>query len=296
MRGASRTAEFMALFRALESARPRRRRLFHDPLARRFLAPSLRPLPILARLPPLGRVIAAVLDRRWPGARASGIARTRLIDEQLREALASGVDQVVIVGAGFDARAYRMPELEGARVFELDQPATLTRKRAAVAELLGAPPGHVSFVEVDLNRTSVAAALEAAGLSRSERVFFIWEGVSNYLSAAGVDSTLRSVRDSGAPGSCLAFTYVHEGVLDGSVRFPGAARTLAKVKSSGEPWTFGLDPARLQDYLAERGLRLLEDLGSVEYRAMFMPAGGRHMRGYEFYRVALAEIAGRYGG
>jgi methyltransferase (TIGR00027 family) len=290
MAGASRTAEFMALFRALESARPPGERLFHDPLAREFLSPALRPLPALARLRPAAAAIAAVIDSRWPGARASGIARTRVIDDHLRRALADGIGQAVLIGAGFDARALRVDGIESADVFEVDLPATQARKRAALVARLGAVPGNVSFVELDLDRASLDESLRAAGLRPTEPAFFIWEGVTNYLTGDGVDATLRSIAVAGGPGSRLAFTYVDRRVLDDPAGFPGGAATMATVRAGGEPWTFGLDPAETGAYLAARGLRLVEDLGSVEYRALFMPPRGRHMRGYEFYRVALAEL------
>src|SRR2546428_13604788 len=102
----SRTAEFMALFRRLESVRrPASARLFDDPLARAFLRPSLRAVVGLARAPVAGSVVPWFIDRRWPGARSSGIARTRLIDDLLRDAVGQGIEQVVILGAGFDCRA-----------------------------------------------------------------------------------------------------------------------------------------------------------------------------------------------
>ena len=288
---ASRTAEYMALFRALESARPARERLFPDPLARASLSPRLRVLPALARARPAHRAITAVIDRRWPGARASGVARTRLIDDHLRQALDDGFEQVVLLGAGFDARAYRIGGVDAARVLELDLPRTLARKRATVARRLGSLPPHVRYVEVDLDNTPLDETLPRAGLDARARSFFVWEGVTNYLTAAGVDATLRSLRAAAAPGSRLVFTYVERALLDDPARFEDATTMLAKVRAGGEPWTFGLDPAEARDYLAERGLRLVEDLGSREYRARFMPARGAHMRGYEFYRVAVATLA-----
>src|SRR5215472_5637038 len=120
----SRTAEFMALFRALESTSPAEQRLFTDAFAQRFLRPSLRLLVWVARLRPLGVLAKLLLDWRWPGARTSGIARTRFIDDALLSALHEGFEQVVILGAGFDARAYRLPDMEKIRVFEVDHPDT----------------------------------------------------------------------------------------------------------------------------------------------------------------------------
>ena len=104
---ASRTAEFMAFYRALESARPTSKRLFCDPFARHFLRPPLLNVVSLSRVPLLSTILYWYADRRAPGARTSAIARTRLIDEAWRQALRDGIPQIVILGSGFDCRPYQ---------------------------------------------------------------------------------------------------------------------------------------------------------------------------------------------
>jgi methyltransferase (TIGR00027 family) len=290
---ASYTAEVMALFRALESQRrPAVARLFEDPFAFRLLGRRLRPVAAFARIPGLGAVIPRYIDRHWPGARSSAVARTRLIDDALTAALAEGVGQVVILGAGFDCRPYRLRGIERARVFEVDHPATSAVKRVRMAGLLGTLPHHVAFVAVDFDRQPFMEALEAAGYAADAPTFFLWEGVTNYLTAPAVDATLVAIA-AAAAGSRLLFTYVHRGVLDGSVAFEGTAALASTLERSGEPWTFGLDPAELPGYLTARGLILREDLGANDYRARYLGSSGRHQRGYAFYRAARADVARR---
>ena len=284
---ASRTAEFMALFRALESVRrPPSARLFDDRFARGFLRPSLRVVVDVSRLPAVGRAVAGYIDRRWPGARSSGIARTRLIDDLVAEALRDGIAQLVILGAGFDCRAYRIPGLERRRVFEVDHPATQETKIARLRRMLGALPPHVAFVPLDFAEQRLERALAAAGFDPSLRSLWLWEGVTNYLTEDAVDATMRQVATS-APGSRLLFTYVHRGVLDGSTVFAGTDALIATLRRAGEPWTFGIDPAQLGTFLAARGLALAADVGAADYRTRYL---GEAMRGYEFYRAALAEV------
>ena len=286
---ASRTAEYMALFRALESVvRPRRARLFEDPYARAFLRPSLRAVVAAAALPGAGGLLRRLLDERWPGARSSGVARTRWIDDAMREACRDVLRQVVIVGAGFDCRALRLRELAGARIFEIDHPATSAAKRRGLARCLATLPAGIRFVPGDLAKVSIDDLLDGAGFDRNTPAFFLWEGVTNYLSEAAVDATLTAIARVAAPGSRLLFTYVHRGVIDGSASFPGTAHLAATLQRAGEPWTFGLHPAAVPEFLAARGFRLLEDLGAAEYRARYMPESPG--RGYEFYRVALATV------
>ena len=282
---ASRTAAYMALFRALESRRSPRARLFDDPYAPRFLPGGLRVAAAAARIPPVRAGICRYIDGRWPGARTSAVGRTGAIDALIEQAVRDGAGQVVFLGAGYDTRALRLPALEAVMVFELDQAPMIASKDAA----LEAPAGRVERVEIDFATDPVIETLERAGYDRGAPVCFVWEGVTNYLTAEAVDATLRAVAAT-APGSRLIFTYVHRGAIDGSVDFFAADRLRGKVRGVGEPWTFGLDPDELPAYLEERGLRLLSDEGADDYRRRLLGDSPRNLRGYGFYRLAVAEV------
>ena len=286
---ASRTAEYMALFRALESLRPANVRLFEDRFAQEFLRPSLRTVVRLSHAPLFGALVAGLIDQRWPGARSSGIARTRFIDEALIKTIQDGVEQVVILGAGFDCRAYRIPGVECTRVYEVDHPSTLTVKREHLRHVLGGLPAHVVYVEIDFNNQQLKDMLVASSFDVSRRTFFIWEGVTNYLSEQAVDTTLRFISTAQA-GSQLVFTYIHRGVLDNPTDFEGTRNLIRLLKKEDEPWTFGIYPAELSSYLNARGFELVDDIGSLEYRARYIKSHGRHMKGYPFYRIALARV------
>ena len=217
------------------------------------------------------------------------MARTRFIDELVRRALATGIDQVVLLGAGYDARAYRLID-GGPVVFEVDHPDTLARKRVVVAATLGALPLHVRYVLTDFNAGQLPAAMRAAGFDPERRALVVWEGVTNYLTAAAVDETLRWCGQA-APGSRVVFTYVHQAVLDDPGAFAGTRRLFATLDAAGERWTFGLDPAQVAPYLAARGLTLDEDVGAAEYPRRCVGRAAHAMRGYEFYRIARAHVA-----
>jgi methyltransferase (TIGR00027 family) len=286
---ASRTAEHNAFFRALESALPERRRLFEDPLARAFLTWPFAVGAWLAVLPGLREVLPRLIDNRWPGVRSSVVARTRLIDDAIAASLGEHTEQLVILGAGFDSRAYRLPGLGDVAVFEVDHPDTQTAKRRALARVLSAPPTHVRFVALDFNRHELASLMPAAGYRESARTFILWEGVTNYLTEGAVDTTLRWCARA-APGSLLLFTYVHRDVLTKPDAFIGTERLFASLAKAGEKLTFGIEPSRLPEFLATRGLSLESDLGAAEYRERYFKDAARRMRGHEFYRVALARV------
>jgi methyltransferase (TIGR00027 family) len=286
----SRTAEYMAFFRALESVRRPGQRLVTDPFARAFLRPSLRKAVALSKIPWFGRLVEKYADRRLPGARTSAVARTRLIDEIWCRALRDGIRQIVILGAGFDCRTYRLPLADSVAVFEVDHPDMLAFKMARLKRLFPAAPNPIRLAPIDFNRQSLAAVLTDAGFDPSLPALFLWEGVTNYLSEEAVDSVLRYIGGCSS-GSRIVFTYVHRGVLDGSVYFEGGVRILQDVADIGEPWTFGLDPATLPEFLSKRNLQIDYDAGAAQYRSEIYGPPARQMRGYDFYRVAMAHVA-----
>jgi methyltransferase (TIGR00027 family) len=206
----------------------------------------------------------------------------------VRAALSAGIGQIVLLGAGYAARAYRLIA-PGPVVFEVDHPDTLARKRAVVVATLGELPPHVRYVPTDFNAGRLPAAMEAAGFDPERRALVVWEGVTNYLTEAGVDETLRWCAET-APGSRLVFTYVHRAVLDDPGAFAGTRRLFATLDAAGERWTFGLEPAGLAAYLAARGLTLDEDVGAAEYRRLCFGRAADAMRGYEFYRIACTHV------
>jgi methyltransferase (TIGR00027 family) len=278
---ASRTASQVALFRALESARGRDR-IFDDPLAVRFLPAGYRVLATLARVPAVGRRLEAYIDTRWSGPRASAVARTRLIDDLVTDARAG---QALFLGAGYDSRAYRLAALAGVPVYEIDHPATQAAKRE---QLRDDEVRRVHFVGVDFLTDDLDAALVAAGVAGNVRTVVVWEGVTNYLDAGAVDRTLRDLAKLLAPGSRIIFTYIDHGVLTGAI--PSANEWHAAVTRQGEPWTFGFDPAGLEAYVRERGLRLTLNLSTKDAADRYLAPLGRTGPAATFYRVAQAEV------
>lgn len=281
---ASRTAEFVALFRAIETARPAGKRSFEDVYAAGFLEPGLKVVAQAARVPGIRRLIPAFIDRRWPGARPSAVVRTRIIDDAVAEAIGEGADQLAILGAGYDTRGVRLPEARSIVVFELDQAEIQEKKAAKLQAMLGQLPPNLVFVPFDLEHEGVGAPLARAGFQSGRRSVFVWEGVLSYLTPEAVDATLAWVRGAGGPGSKLIFTYVdlaHFGPgAKGGKEVPWS-KAVAKV---GEPFRYGLDPATLEAFMAKRGLKLTWDLSTAD-------ALGSD-KAPSFYRIACTEVTG----
>ncbi len=282
----------MAFFRTLESVRRTDQQIVNDPFARGFTRKGLRGAVRFSQFPLIGAIVSWYADRRLPGARTSAIARTRLIDDLLAAHLEENPRQVVILGAGYDCRAYRLSVPATITIFEVDHPSTQAAKLEHLRGMIARMPDNVRFAGIDFNRESLPEVLPRAGFDPSLRTVFIWEGVSHYLTAEAVDSVLAYVAGCGM-GSSLIFTYVHSGLMDGSVKFDGGERILRDVAGLDEPWTFGLRPEELRDYLARRGLDLESDGGAREYRYRYYGRAAVHMKGYDFYHVAAARVAGQ---
>jgi methyltransferase (TIGR00027 family) len=284
---ASKTAAQMALSRAIEAHEPTGARICDDPVAAQFLDRRERLL-IAAR--PLRRAIVALIERRFAGHHHYVLARTRWFDDFLTSRLGPAVDQLVILGAGFDSRAHRFAtRLHDVAVFEIDHPATLAVKRAKLEAILGALPAHLRLLPVDFDRENLDAKLTAGGFRADRRTLFLWEGTTPYLAAAAVDETLRFIVRRAAPGSRLIFDYVLRSVLDGRCDFRGAATELARMKATPEPFTFGIEPATIVDYLGARGFDDVRDAGGEDLKTSF-PTARRDAYVKPWWRIADARV------
>jgi methyltransferase (TIGR00027 family) len=284
----SRTAEHNALFRAIECARAPQERIVNDWLACHFLTIPFRLTAVLSRNSACAMLLCRYIDYRWPGSRTSLIARTQLIDDYLTFALAAGVPQVVILGAGFDSRPYRITGAERAHFFEVDHPNTSAVKKAHIRRALGALPEHVKYVPVNFQRDALREALEAVGFDPLGRSLILWEGVSNYLTEDSVKATLAFIAGL-AEGTVLIFTYVDEAVLHNPAQFAGGSEVQKAFARLEEPWTFGIRPDRASEFFRESGLCLDSDLSAAEYRKRCYATTAR-IRGYEFYHVVTAHV------
>ena len=283
---ASQTAQYMALFRAIESERPASDRLFLDPFAIHFLDPYYKFVTRLTRVPVLRRVVQRIIQRRIPGAFSSAIARTRYIDDWLKQAFASGTRQLIILGAGFDTRGARLDFLGSVPVIEIDHPNTSQRKSRMLQQAGLSYPAHIRRAQIDFNRQSLDALAADQAIDYTLPTAILWEGVTNYLDPQAIDSTFAWIGRFAA-GSYVIFTYVHKKILESPADFYGGVKLLDDLDAIQERWTFGFEPADVSPYLQRFGFRLLEDLGAAGYRERYIP--GRAERGYEFYRVAVAQ-------
>jgi methyltransferase (TIGR00027 family) len=286
---ASKTAAQMALSRAIEARRAPVDRICFDPVAERLLPRRYRGVVIAA---PLRAAAVALVERMFPGHHHYVLVRTRYLDDFLAEQLRGAAEQLVVLGAGFDSRAHRFAgELRGTTVFEVDHPATSGAKRARIAEALGGEAAPVTYVPVDFDRDTLAAALERAGYRTGVRTIFLWEGVTPYVSAAGVDATLAYIRSSSARGSAVVFDYVLRAAIEGTCGLRGARNEVERMKRTDEPFVFGIDADEIAPYLAARGFTAVRDAGADELTARYLRGARADRYVKPWWRIVHAEVA-----
>ena len=269
----SATAQWTTLGRAFELERPPGERIVTDEYAPLFLSAASRGL-----LGPLRLASPLVqLAERHPlvGVSAFALCRHRFIDEHLCAALADPeTTQVLILGAGYDSRAYRFAdELDGRPVYEVDLPPLSRRKAGIVAAHPARFAGNsIERVEIDFRMDSLAERLRDSGFAVGARTFVVWEGVSMYLSHLAVADTLDTLSEVCGPGSTLAMDFWH--------RLPGVGpRTALRrvgaqaVALIGEPVTFGVAPAEVAGFLDVHGFDVIDLVRSREMAARYSTGG-----------------------
>jgi methyltransferase (TIGR00027 family) len=273
---------------AIEQYEPPERRLVFDDLALSILPAGQRALVREMRWPLLRRLTIAAGERAVPGSWSLIACRKRYIDDKLDEAL-GGIASVVVLGAGLDTRAYRLARRSDIPVFEVDLPVNIERKKSAVQRAIGRMPASVHLVPLDFERDDLIGALTGFGYRPEARTFFIWEGVTQYLTEVAVRATLGALQ--AAPnGSRLAFTYVRKDFIDG-VNMYDAAILYKRFRKRQQVWQFGLDSDGVAAFIAEYGWQLLEQTGPDYYVHNYIEPTGRNLAASQLEWSAYAEKA-----
>jgi methyltransferase (TIGR00027 family) len=271
----SRTAHFVALGRAVADAGVSHIPDFHDATACVFL--NEKGKKSLAKIEEAARGKGGVRLEMARGMADLIALRTVAIDTAVRDAVTAGAKQLVILGAGYDGRAWRMPELAGLKVFEVDHPATQGDKRAHLSELPAAR-GIVSFVSMNFEHEKLDGVLDRAGHDRSSPTCWIWEGVVMYLTRDAMRTTLAGIAGRSAPGSTLIVNYhtIHRRFL---------ARLIFRL--IGEPQISAWSPAEMAADLESVGFVVKEDSGMADWNDRFAQRKAKVERAL-YMRIAVA--------
>ena len=271
---------------AIEHQEPPDHRLVDDDLAESFLPKPLRALVRATRFRPVRRAVIAASERFGPGLWANLSCRKSYIDDNLAESL-PGVGAVVILGAGLDTRPYRLARVGDVPVFEVDLPVNIARKRGIVSRVFGAVPPSVRLVSVDFERDDLLATLASYGYRLDSPTFFVWEGVTQYLTADAVRATFDQLAQA-ASGSRLDFTYVRSDFIDG-INLYGAPALYKKFRLRSQVWKFGMLPEDVEAFLDGYGWRLIEQAGPDELMDRYVRPAGRNLTASQIEWSVYAE-------
>ena len=277
------TAAGIAIARAVESEKPAGERICYDPYAR-LLVPNW-----MFRF--FGLFIkSGYAERRGPGVNGFLVARDRYIDDVLQCFLEDGLQQLVILGAGYDSRPYRFDLRGQVKTFEVDHPATQEDKLRKLQSIFGKLPAQVTYVSIDFNTQTLAGRLSQSGFDPALKTLFIWQGVSMYLTAKAVDSTLSFVVNHSLPGSAIVFDYIYQDVLAGVQRHSEVSGMRRYRFMTGEGLTFGIPEGAGEAFLKARGFRQVKDANVAYLRAAYFRGKNAGRKVADGYGIVIGVV------
>lgn len=259
-----------------------------DYLAKNFLGlryrmiTSLRPQALLRRF----------IEAKAPGSYCFSIIRTRHFDQVLLEEVAKGIEQVVILGAGYDTRAFRYAhELKHVDIYELDFPGTQQNKKRLLRKVSIKIPDNLRFIPIDFNEKPFDQALLEAGFAPQKKTCFLWEGVSYYLAEPVVNKVLRFVSTCGH-GSTILFDYATRNFVHGDHSTYGGKQVAKWLRKINEPFLFGLNADETASFLSKNKLDVVSDLGPDELERLYLttPSGNIFGKTLGHVRMVHAQV------
>ena len=271
------TAAGIAMARAIESEKPAGERVCYDPYARRFIPAWMYYV--------FGFFIkSGYAEWRSPGVNGFLVGRDRYIDDVLSDSLNNRIQQLVILGAGFDSRPYRFDLAGRVKTFEVDHPATQQDKLAKLQAIFSKTPAHVTYVPIDFNEQTIETRLPEMGYDPKLKTLFIWQGVTIYLTAEAVDATLNFIVWNSAPGSAIVFDYIYRQALDGRQK-PSEVSSMQRYRfMSGEGLSFGIPEGSVEVFLRDRGFTQVDDMNAAGLKQAYFTGVN-----------AVRKVSGGYG-
>lgn len=264
----SKMAEGMAMHRVGEASKPEDERICYDPLAIHFINPEYIEFGI--KHPEEAKARVEAMEKAFPGLSSSIIARVRYFDDFVENSIADGIEQLIIFGAGYDTRAYRIEGLkENIKIFELDHPNTQSFKTEKIIDIFGSAPDHVVYVPVDFEKDRFGDKLFEDGYDSSKKTLFILEGLVMYIPPSAVDEILSFIIKNSAKGSSVIFDYYPESVVDGTCDLEIGNNIRNFLIQQGEPLQFGIEADKIEDFLSNFGFSNIKNLTSEEYKKAY---------------------------
>ena len=289
------TAQGVAKQRLIETIAGPDKRVINDPYADNFMMGAG-----LMKL--MGHKLNVWLAKKLaPGFHEHIISRTRFIDELIEKSAKDGVEQYVILGAGYDSRAHRLELPSSLKIFEVDQPEVQDRKRSKLPKELPNSE-NVTYVTVDFAHQSLTERLLNSGFDKTKATVFTLEGVTQYIAKEAFNSTMKEMAAlSQNASSIFVLSFVNEllnnnpedcfgkGYLN-----PEKKANLIKdlsAKSAGEPWISFYSTEEIEGLLSENGYSIKENVTLEDLNSLYFGPVGRTLSENEIFKLEHFVIA-----
>ncbi|MDM8537295.1 class I SAM-dependent methyltransferase [Desulfobacterales bacterium HSG17] len=285
---ASRSAGIIAAHRAIHSSKNSNERICYDPFAKDFLPTGFT---VIGKHEISEESALELFNAIVPGFHEFFLARTRYIDDYLQNCINKGLEQLVILGAGYDSRAYRFDELKKKiKVFEVDHPATQNVKKEKLIEIFQMLPKHVTYVPIDFQKETLRSCLSENGYDHHQKTLFIWEGVTMYIDQKAVDETLLFISKNTGNGSSVVFDYTYPEVIDGTYERKEAKEWLKITENSDEPIFFGIRNDNIEKFLTDRGFCNVTNVSSEYFNANYYTGVNKNRESTPVFSIAHAVV------
>jgi methyltransferase (TIGR00027 family) len=282
------SAQGVLRWRAIESLRPDDNRICYDPVASKLMGPFWG---WLSRINFIKKRLIRQMDNEVTGVANWIVARTKYIDDLVKAEIGEGIRQLVILGAGYDTRAYRLHELgEQVRVLEIDHLTTLKFKVAKVRIALKSFPKNLVYVPIDFTVDSLEAKLVPKIYDRNLRTLFIWEGVTMYLTAEAVDQTLAFIANNSGKGSAVVFDYYFKSVVDGATDLTEVKILRRTAAHLHEPLLFGIREDGIGEFLSGAGFELVQNLSGKSVKDAYFKGKGQQRKVFPLIAIVSARV------
>tara|TARA_B100000212_G_scaffold20765_1_gene13813 strand:- start:2789 stop:3691 length:903 start_codon:yes stop_codon:yes gene_type:complete len=288
------TAQGVAKQRYIETLAKSEIRLINDPYSKNFVIGS-------GIMKLMGHKLNSWLTQKIaPGFHEHLISRTRFVDELVEKCSRDGIEQYVILGAGYDSRAHRLDLSPSIKIFEVDQKDVQDRK---LSKLPIEVPNfeNVTYVSVDFLNQSLAEQLLSAGFDKSKSTVFTLEGVSQYVSKDALISTIKEVQILSKDSESIFFlSYVNEllsknpeACFGKGYRNPEKKAALIQSLSekAGEPWISLYSDEEIENLLALNGFSVEENLTFAELNSLFFAPLGRDLPENQIFKLEQFLVA-----
>ena len=277
------TAYGAASFRLMEQYEADDKRLFDDPVVYHLTNSFTR---FLIKYRSIRNLFIKMSEKILPGIFGGQICRTKYIDDKTIE-IKNEVEQILLLGAGLDTRAYRLKGIGHINIFEIDLPNVQETKKRKLKNYLGEFPPNVTFIPIDFNNEKLEDKLNSSPYDITKPTLVIFEAVTQYLNKSAAEYVFKFI-SSLANNSYFIFTYVIKDVIDR--KSPAYNKIMDWSERKNSPFKYGIDPSEIKSLLAGYNIEMIEDAGTDYYQTNYLKPINRDIPVSEIERINFSKV------